>query len=169
MTLIRFLLEYTIEHVCCGNRSECARRLGLEYDELRRYHKRIHDGGTSTRITESLLEMYWRERLSIDEVLQSYTDSRFGSDLEEAERVCDELIRSIRELLDAEKQEKQEHVQLLRAASSFFSELEHSFCKRRCRRCDYEERACPASQFSSYLQMLQGELKSEQNKNEEAV
>lgn len=159
MTLIRYLLEYTIEHVCCGNRSECARRLGLEYDELRRYHKRIREGGTSTRVTEALLEMYWREQLSIDEALQAYTNSRFGSDIEESERVCDELITSIRELLDTERQATQDSVQLLRAASSFFAELEQAFCKKRCRRCNYGLQACPASQFSDYIQMLQAELK----------
>ncbi len=158
MTLIRYLLEHTIEHICHGNRSECARRLGLEYDELRRYHKRIIAGGTSTRVTEALLEMYWRENLSIDEVLRAYTDSRLGSDVEDAERVCDELTRSIREMLDTERQSTQDNAQLLRAASAFFAELEQSFCKKRCRRCDYAEIPCPAIQFSDYLQMLRSEM-----------
>ena len=158
MTLIRYLLEHTIEHICHGNRSECARRLGLEYDELRRYHKRIIAGGTSTRVTEALLEMYWRENLSIDEVLRDYTESRLGSDLEEAEKVCDELTRTIREMLDIERQSTQDSAQLLRAASAFFTELEQSFCKKRCRRCDYGENPCPAIQFSDYLQMLRSEL-----------
>lgn len=163
MTLIRYLLEYTIEHVCNGNRSECARRLGLEYDELRRYHKRFVEGGTSTRVTEALLEMYWREHLSIDEVLQAYTDSKLGLDIDEADRICDELTRSIRETLDAGRQESHESTQLLRAAASFFAELENTFCKRRCHRCKYGENGCPASQFSDYLKMLQEELRQNQH------
>lgn len=158
MTLIQYLLEYTIQNVCNGKRSVCARRLGLEYDELRRYRKRIAEGGTSTRITEALLEMYWREKLSIDEVLQAYTNSEFGADMEKTEKICDELIRSTRKILDTERDETQEITQLLRAAASFFAELEHTFCKRRCRRCNYMDGSCPASQFSDYLQMLQGEL-----------
>lgn len=165
MTLIRYLLEYTIEHVCNGNRSECARRMGLEYDELRRYHKRFLEGGTSTRVTEALLEMYWREHLSVDIVLQAYTQSNQGADMEEAERVCDELTRSIRELLDSERQKSHETAQLLRSAASFFSELENSFCKRRCRRCRYGEGECPASRFSDYLKMLQAELRESERKS----
>lgn len=158
MTLIRYMLEYTIEYVCNGNRSECARRLGLEYDELRRYYKRFREGGTSTRVTEALLEMYWREHLSVDEVLQAYTQSDHGADMEEAERVCIEVTRSIREILDSERQKFHDSAQLLRSASSFFAELENSFCKRRCRRCKYVKGECPASRFSDYLRMLQNEM-----------
>lgn len=34
MTLMRYLLEYTLETVCHGNRSECARRMGMEYTSI---------------------------------------------------------------------------------------------------------------------------------------
>ncbi len=159
MTLIRYLLEYTINNICHGKRSECARRLGLEYDELRRYYNRILNGGTSNRITEALLEMYWREQLSIDEALVSYSSSEFGSELERAKRICDELTQSVRNVLDTERQEAQANSQLLRAAYSFFTELEVTFCKKRCDRGHYTGKACPLSQFSEYLQMLQNELR----------
>ena len=61
-----------------------------DYAELRRFRKRISDGGSSNRVTEALLEMYWRENLSVDEALKAYSELRFGSDMEAAERVCDE-------------------------------------------------------------------------------
>ena len=67
MTLMRYLLEYTLETVCHGNRSECARRMGMEYTELRKIRKRMSEGSVSNRATEALLEMYWREGLSLDE------------------------------------------------------------------------------------------------------
>ena len=57
MTLMRYLLEYTLETVCHGNRSECARRMGMEYTELRKIRKRMSEGSVSNRATEALLEM----------------------------------------------------------------------------------------------------------------
>ena len=99
MTLMQYLLEYTLENVCRGNRSECARRMGMEYAELRRVRKRMSKGSVSSRATEALLEMYWREGLSVDEVLRQYTRSQFGADLEAVEQVCSELVKELRESL----------------------------------------------------------------------
>lgn len=160
MTLMRYLLEYTIEHVCHGNRSECARRMGLDYAELRRFRKRISDGGSSNRVTEALLEMYWRENLSVDDALKAYTDTRFGSDMEAAESVCDALVHSVRELIEADRQESQDMAQLLRAAASFFDELERVFCNKKCQRCLYNESPCPTKRFHEYLQWMRNELQA---------
>ena len=102
MTLLRYLLEYTIEVVCDGNRSACARRMGMEYSELRKIRKRMSEGSGSNRAMEALLEMYWREGLSLDEALRQYSMTELGSDIEARERACNELIRTMRETLQAE-------------------------------------------------------------------
>lgn len=157
---MRYLLEYTIEHVCNGNRSDCARRMGLDYAELRRFRKRISEGGSSNRVTEALLEMYWRENLSVDDALKAYTDTRFGSDMEAAESVCDELVHSVRALIDADRQESQDVAQLLRAAAHFFDELERVFCNKKCQRCIYKDAPCPTKRFHDYLQWMRNELQA---------
>ncbi|MBE5775561.1 MAG: hypothetical protein E7337_16820 [Clostridiales bacterium] len=104
--------------------------MGLDYAELRRFRKRISDGGSSNRVTEALLEMYRRENLSVDEALKAYSESRFGSDMEAAEGVCDEIVHSVRELIKIERQELQDMAQMLYAASGFFDELKANSAAR---------------------------------------
>ncbi|MGM9590720.1 MAG: hypothetical protein ACI3V0_11215 [Faecousia sp.] len=161
MTLMRFLLEYTIENICHGNRSECARRMGLEYAELRRFRKRINDGGSSNRVTEALLEMYWRENLSVDKVLKAYSDTYFGSDLEKTEAICSELVRSARDLMEIDRQDAQDTVRLLRAASNFFEELETVFCNKKCQKCNYQSEPCPTRRFLEYLKWMRQQLQDQ--------
>ena len=131
----------------------------LDYAELRRFSKRISDGGSSNRVTEALLEMYWRENLSVDEALKAYSESRFGSDMEAAEGVCDEIVHSVRELIEIERQESQDMAQMLRAAASFFDELEHVFCKK-CQRCLNNETPCPRKRFHEYLIWVRAEFQA---------
>ena len=45
MNLTRYMLEYTLEVICHGNRSECARRMGMEYLEFKKLRNRIMAGG----------------------------------------------------------------------------------------------------------------------------
>ena len=126
--------------------------MGLDYAELRRFRKRISDGGSSNRVTEALLEMYWRENLSVDEALKAYSESRFGSDMEVAEGVC--------ELIEIERQESQDMAQMLRAAASFFGELERVFCNKKCQRCLYNEVPCPTRRFHEYLIWVRAEFQA---------
>ena len=69
----------------------------MEYTELRKIRKRMSEGSVSNRATEALLEMYWREGLSLDEALRQYTHTKFGSDIETAEQICNELVTEVRE------------------------------------------------------------------------
>lgn len=66
MTLIMYLVNYTISDICHGNHSECARRLCMNYPDLNKHINRIKAGETSGRLMEALLKMYWREELSLD-------------------------------------------------------------------------------------------------------
>jgi len=134
--------------------------MARDYAELRRFRKRISDGGSSNRVTEALLEMYWRENLSVDEALKAYSESRFGSDMEAAEGVCDEIVHSVRELIEIERQESQDMAQMLRAAASFFDELERVFCNKNCQRCLYNEAPCPTRRFHEYLIWVRAEFQA---------
>ena len=67
----------------------------MEYTELRKIRKRMSEGSVSNRATEALLEMYWREGLSLDEALRQYTHTKFGSDIETAEQICNELVTEV--------------------------------------------------------------------------
>lgn len=158
MTLVRYLLEYTIETVCHGNRSECARRMGLEYQELKKFRKRMKEGSGSIRVTEALLEMYWRESLSIDEALKEYTDSQFGSGIEAAEDACSEIVRIMRVTRTDNAQLLQDEALLMHSASNFMANIEHVFCQGNCNRTKYLEEPCPAMRFLDYLKWLREEL-----------
>lgn len=132
MTLMRYLLEYTLETVCHGNRSECARRMGMEYAELRKFRKRMSEGSGSSRVTEALLEMYWREGLSVDAAFAQYTKTRFGTDIENAERMCDKIVKTARENLRMEKYNAQKTADLLKAVYEFVEQTQRCFCESIC-------------------------------------
>ncbi|MDO5323462.1 MAG: hypothetical protein Q4G06_05535 [Clostridia bacterium] len=155
---MRYLLEYTIEIVCKGNRSECARRMGLEYPELRKFRKRMSEGGGSARITEALLEMYWRENLSVDKALAAYTNSRAGQDIEDLENECNELVLAVRTAISENQRIAHGETQLLRAAYNFLEELERSFCNSTCLKTKYQETPCPVNRFIEYLKWAKDEL-----------
>lgn len=158
MTLIRYLLEYTIEHICKGNKSECARRLGLEYTELRRFRKRLSEGSGSNRIAELLLDMYWREELSIDEALKEYGATGKGVDIEKADRACREIVESVHKDMESNLREGQKVCRLLNAAHAFALQMERSFCQGTCRRREYEGRECPLQMYVAFWVKLQQEI-----------
>ena len=117
------MLEYTLEVICHGNRSECARRMGMEYLEFKKLRNRIMAGGTSSRLPEAILEMYWRENLSLDDMLKSYTETFFGSNIEDAEGMCQELSKLGNDLLQCSRQISQDNAVILNAGKTFFSTI----------------------------------------------
>ena len=158
MNLMKYLLEYTLETTCHGNRSECARRLGMEYNDLKKSRNRINDGGTSNRVTEAILEMYWREHLSSDDVLRSYTRTRFGSDLEAMRDSCANLITSARSTIEDRRRSTQEETLLLNSAGEFIADAERYFCKNICQRERYQGKTCPIKYFLEYIRWLENEV-----------
>lgn len=158
MTLLRYLLEYTIEVVCDGNRSACARRLGMEYSELRKIRKRMSEGSGSNRAMEALLEMYWREGLSLDEALRQYSTTELGADLEARERACNELIGTMFETLQAEGDNTQRAAYMLKAAHEFMEKFRHGFCDDMCHRVRYTDVQCPARRLAEFLRWFHEEI-----------
>lgn len=158
MTLMRYLLEYTLETVCHGNWSECARRMGMEYAELRKFRKRMSEGSGSSRVTEALLEMYWREGLSVDAAFAQYTKTRFGTDIENAERMCDKIVKTARENLRMEKYNAQKTADLLKAVYEFVEQTQRCFCESICQRERYQDSPCPVKQLVEFINWLEKEL-----------
>lgn len=164
MTLMQFFLEYTIEHACHGNRSECARRLGLEYPDFRRYRKRILSGCGSYRVNEALMNMYCREGLSVDEVIISYKEAVLQKESVE-ENICRQKAISMYAAINESMIKAQKTDQLISSARSFCEELERSFCKGDCRyRWNYSD-DCPPRKFFAYLEWLFLEQKKEPKGN----
>ena len=168
MTLMQYLLEYTLENVCRGNRSECARRMGMEYAELRRVRKRMSEGSVSSRATEALLEMYWREGLSVDEVLRQYTRSQFGEDLEAVEQVCSELVKELRESLQDQGRNTHRSAHLMKTAYQFVGQVQRCFCDELCQRSRYQDTPCPAKRLMDFLSWLEQERKTLTARDESA-
>lgn len=113
MTLLMYLVNYTISDICHGNHSECARRLCMNYPDLNKHINRIKAGGTSGRLMEALLEMYWREELSLDAPLKKYTETRFGSDMEVAQNICFDIFSDIQGKLQATPRNTQDLTHIL--------------------------------------------------------
>ena len=70
MTVTAYLFEYTLNVVCGGNKSECARKLDVRRQDLNRMQKRFADGANSVRTIESILLLFWKEGRSLDQALQ---------------------------------------------------------------------------------------------------
>lgn len=160
MNLTRYMLEYTLEVICHGNRSECARRMGMEYLEFKKLRNRIMAGGTSSRLPEAILEMYWRENLSLDDMLRSYTETYFGADVEEAEDMCLELSKFGNDLLESGRQMAQDNAVILNAAKAFFLTIVQYYCNHVCPKLKYaeEDESCPVNRFLEYVKWLKKQI-----------
>ena len=111
----------------------------------------------SNRATEALLEMYWREGLSLDEALRQYTHTKFGSDIETAEQICNELVTEVRESIQAESHNSQNVACLLKAAYELVEQIQHTFCEDLCQRARYQDIACPAKRLVDFVNWLREE------------
>ena len=130
----------------------------MEYAELRKFRKRMSEGSGSSRVTEALLEMYWREGLSVDAAFAQYTKTRFGTDIENAERMCDKIVKTARENLRMEKYNAQKTADLLKAVYEFVEQTQRCFCESICQRERYQDSPCPVKQLVEFINWLEKEL-----------
>ena len=158
MTLLLYLLDYTTFEVCNGNHSECARRLGFQYNELRKMRKRIEAGGTSGILMKGILEMYWRENLSLDRVLKKYSETRLGENYELSESVCDDLFASINEAVSESPKDNQSMLKVRKHMELLGESIRQNFCKKYCNRTDFEDHDCPLRKYSILVRSLSREM-----------
>ena len=158
VTLLMYLSEYTTFEVCHGNHSECARRLGMKYNDLRKIWKRIESGGTSGVLMQAILEMYWREDLSLDCVLKKYTETRLGQNYELEFSACDEIFDSINEVIAERPSDKQSILIILKCVDSLGESIRQNFCEKYCNRTGFPNETCPLRQYASFVQALKREM-----------
>ena len=160
MTLIMYLVNYTISDICHGNHSECARRLCMNYPDLNKHINRIKAGGTSGRLMEALLEMYWREELSLDTPLKQYSETRFGSDMEAAQDVCSELFSDIHDRALILPQNTQDTSHILKTAKSLNELIHRDFCSKYCDKKKFTNEECPLRKYREFILSLEQEMTS---------
>lgn len=158
MTLLMYLVNYTITEICHGNHSECARRLGMDYTGLHKHINRLKAGGTSGRLMEALLEMYWRDKLSLDAVLKAYSETRFGSDMEAADEMCSELFTNIQDVVRTQPRNTQDVTHILKMADNLGVLIHRDFCEKHCDRRKFENAECPLKKYSEFIAFLKREM-----------
>lgn len=158
MKLAEYLVEYTLEVIFKGHRSECARRLGMDFPVFKKLRSRLLCGAHSGLLQDAILELYWREGLSLDDMLKSYTETRMGEDIEAAESMCRDLMESGAEILESRRSEAQDDALLLKAAQSFFDAIVSYVCNHICQKTSYAENECPIAKYLDYMRWLEDEL-----------
>lgn len=66
MTITAYLFDYTLRVVFSGNRSECARKLGIRRTDFNRVEQRLHEGAASVRTVEAILRLFCDMNISMD-------------------------------------------------------------------------------------------------------
>ncbi len=158
MTLLMYLVNYTISEICHGNHSECARRLGMDYTGLHKHINRLKACGTSGGLMEALLEMYWRDKLSLDAVLKAYSETRFGSDMEAADEMCSELFSSIQDIVRMQPRNTQDVTHILNMADNLAGLIHKDFCQKYCDQKKYDTSDCPLKKYSDFIAFLKREM-----------
>lgn len=157
MTVTAYLFEYTLNVVCGGNKSECARKLDVRRQDLNRMQKRFADGASSVRTIESILLLFWKEGRSLDQALQGYTFDSTG-ETEAADASPLDAVRLLREEMSREWQQASTRMQLFKSAETFMGQLEHTFCNTQCQTIRDCERECPCRKFAEFVDWLRQEL-----------
>lgn len=158
MTIVRFIMTRTLKDVCKGNHSECARKLSMDYSTLRKLMRRIENGGSSARLVEALLEMYWREELSLDEALRDYSETRMGEDLESAEKNCEELYQDIQEKVNTGAEDTKNIAAILKVTQDLGKIIHREYCQKYCDPLRVAQEECALRRYNDFVDQLKKEL-----------
>lgn len=157
MTVTAYLFDYTLNVLCGGNRSECARKLDIRRPDFNRMQQRIADGGISVRALESILLLFWKENLSLDRVLQGYVE-KHPTPHSSKPTSPEEAVKQLRDEMVHEWKSANSRMNLFKAADTLMSQLEHTFCSDECRTLRGCQNDCPCRKFASYMDWLRHEL-----------
>jgi len=158
MTLLMFIVNYTINEICQGNHSDCARRLHIEYAVLRRQIKQINDGGTSGRLIEAILELYWRENKSLDKALKLYESSRMGADMEAAEFSCERMFSDIQRKVQTQADMNEDLSRILKAACVLGDTVRQCRCQKYCDPRNYQNEECSMRHLERFVDQIKVEM-----------
>ena len=151
--IVEYLFDYILKNVCHGNKSEFARKMDIRRQDVNRLDQRIHEGATSARAMESMLNLLMKESLSIDEVMKDYND-----DPEKTIVKIDSPTQILHEKLMREWKQANQRMEVFKGAESFMYELEATFCSSECRATHQCENDCPCKRFYEYIAWLKGEM-----------
>lgn len=164
MTVTAYMFDYTLNIICSGNKSECARKLGIRRTDLNRMEHRFAEGATSVRAIEAILLLFWHEHYSLDEALKGYISvnpQEFAGD--DRTDAPEHAIRLLRDELTREWKSADARKNLYKSAESFLAQLEHCFCTEECRNQRDCKTDCPCRRFVSLVTELRQELDQFQN------
>lgn len=157
MTVTAYLFDYTLNVLCGGNRSECARRLEIRRPDFNRMQQRIQDGGVSVRAIESILILFWRENLSLDQVLKGYIN-KHPDLLSSHEQEPEFAVKLLRDEMANEWKNAHSRMSLFKAADTFMAQLEHAFCSEKCSSLHKCAIDCPCKKFAAYIEWMKNKL-----------
>ena len=156
-TVTAHLLEYAVNVVCNGNRSECARKLGVMRPDFNKMYRRCMNGGNSVTAIEGLLVMFCRDGCSIDEAMRYYVEKEGLPSLEHSSEktlVCESLTRDMCKSLSEQSQEAGKKARVLRSAGLFMEQLEYLFCSDACRQRTACAEDCPCRRFAAFVEWM---------------
>lgn len=158
MSVIRFLLEYTVNHVFGGNKSQCARELGMTYNYFSKIYRRTSEGSYSIRLVEDLLLLFMRMDISLDDCLREYTQSQRGKRIEDMESSCVKAYERIQGSISHMQSEAQDVTDLMRAATRMSDHLRKVFCSD-IPECTHDCTGdCPIVEFGVYIMEIKKQI-----------
>lgn len=161
-TVTAHLLEYAVNVVCNGNRSECARKLGVMRPDFNKLYRRCMNGGNSVTAIEGLLVMFCRDGCSIDEAMRYYVEKEGLPFLEQPSDkalVCESLTRDMCKSLSEQSQAAGKKARVLRSAGLFMEQLEYLFCSDACRQKTACAEDCPCRRFAAFVEWMTERMK----------
>lgn len=158
MTVTAYLFEYTLNVLCGGNKSECARKLEMRRTDFNRMEQCFQDGASSIRTTEAVLYLFWKEKHSLDDAMKGYLAEHPECGDNAAEAICNDVSRSLREKLMDERRASDTMARLLKGAEAFMTVLMHVFCTDACKERRDCATQCPCKMFIDFVGWLRGEI-----------
>lgn len=165
MSVIRFLLEYTIKHVFGGNKSQCAREMGMSYNYFSKIYRRTSEGSYSMRLVEDLLLLFIRMDISMDDCLREYETSQRGKYIEKMESDCVRTYERIQGSISRTQAEAQDVTDLMRVATRMSDQLRKVFCSD-ISECTHDCTGnCPILEFGLYIMEIKKQIGLQVNDN----
>ena len=159
------VLEYTLEVICHGNRSECAKRLGMNYVQFKKKYNHVMAGNESFTIPEALLKMYSDENLDFNAALRFCRENSEKAQKDSIEAACAELAQIAKSILDYGRLKAQDTAVILSAAGTLLKAIENCFCGHSCDKSRYADQmdGCPVSRLVDYISWLQEEMSDDRS------
>ena len=158
MTITAYLFDYTLRVVFSGNRSECARKLGIRRTDFNRVEQRLHEGAASVRTVEAILRLFCDMNISMDQALAGYNAEPKELSDEPALKRQKDRIRLFRDSLSKTWVTASNRMRIFKSAEAFLAELEHCLCNEACEKLRNCQTGCPCKRFAEYMEWLKEEL-----------